>query len=195
MKKLAILGTSAVLAAVPAMGVFAEVTPVDQTDTLKVTVQESCELAITGDGGINHEDTMTVGQFHDSIAGSKFTIECNAGTGWKLQAEGAGEGDVTNALHDATNGDIVSTAPKTNLKADTATSDWGFKLAKEGDTTIEAGYDDWSAVPTTAQDVAHGTDLAGSDTISVTYGVAISGTQKAGTYQGKVKFTLSEPAS
>ena len=195
MKKLAIIGASAAFAALPMVGVFADVTPVSQTDTITITVQESCELATTGTPASTTKQ-MAVGTFDNNITGSTFKVACNTGEAWELQAKGASEGGVANALHGATNGNIASSeTPSANFKKDSATSDWGFKLTAGGATNIETGYDDWKQIPTSNTKVATGSAINGTDTVTVTYGVAIGNQQKPDTYTGKVTYTLSQPGA
>ena len=198
MKKLAIVGASAALAAMPVLGVFAETPqPVTQTDTIQITVKDSCELAVEGNGNQTYKADMTVGSFNDNIPGSEFKVACNTGNQWELNAVGASDGGTVNALHGATNGNITSSeTPGTNLKKDATSSDWGFKLSNDStDASIQSGFEDWSQIPTTSKKVATGEKVTGEDKVKVTYGVTIGNQQKADTYTGKVTFTLSQPAA
>lgn len=199
MKKLAILGASATLAALPVMGVFAAVDPVSQTDTITITVNDSCELAVTNSDAQSLTASMKIGAVKTDFAGSNFKVACNTGTGWELAAVGSSDGGTLNALKATGEGTaIVSTDPATNLAqtdGSAQTSDWGFKFTKGGQTALEEGFDDWKAVPATSQKVASGSALDGTDSVSVTYGVAIGSSQEADTYTGKVTYTLSQPAS
>lgn len=202
MKKIAIAGASVAFAAMPIVGVFAADGTLSQTDTVVVTVDSNCSLATSGTDVTPDASTYTApianGAYNTSIAGSTFTVTCNDTGGWKLNAVGAGTatGDVTK-MDASTNTDSDDIATGTTL--DGSVSNWAFKIAKGGDDaaniTITTGYTDFSAIPSGATKIAQGTSTAGKSTITATYGVGISSTQSAGTYTGKVTYTLVHPAS
>ncbi len=198
MKKALIAGAaSAVLAAMPIVGVFAADGDLSQTDTVVVTVDSACSLA-TSNTGADYTATIANGAFNTNIAGSTFTITCNDTGGWDLNAIGAGTatGDVTK-MDASTNKDADDIATGTTL--DGSVSNWAFKIAKGGsdasNITVTTGYDNFSAVPAASTKIAKGTSTAGNSTITATYGVGISATQSAGTYTGKVTYTLAHPAT
>ena len=198
MKKLAIIGASAAFAALPMVGVFAVPQPASQTDTVKITVQESCELAITG-APANATATMTVGTIKTDLPGSTFAVSCNTGDSWELNAQGTTDG-TANALKGAKDGgNITSTDPATNLAAkdgSATTSDWGFKLDNDSSASeIVSGYENWKQIPTADTKIASGSVVSGTDKVKVTYGVSIGSTQKPDTYTGTVKYTLSQPGA
>ena len=198
MKKALIAGAaSTVLAAMPIVGAFAADGTLSRTDTVKVTVDSACSLATSNTSG-DYTATIENGASNTNIAGSTFTVTCNNTGGWQLNAIGAGTvtGDVTK-MDASTDKDADDIATGTTL--DGSVSNWAFKIAKGGDdaanVTITAGYDNFSAVPSASTKIAHGTSTAGKSTITATYGVGISATQSAGTYTGKVTYTLAHPAS
>ena len=199
MKKAIIAGAaSAVLAAMPVVGVFAADGTLSQTDTVKVTVDSACSLATSNMSDADYEATITNGAFNDSITGSTFTVTCNDTGGWSLSAIGAGTatGDITK-MDASTNVDSDDIATGTTLNG--SVSNWAFKIAKggsdAGNITITTGYDNFSAIPAASTKIAQGTSTAGNSTITATYGVGISATQSAGNYTGKVTYTLAHPAT
>ncbi|MBQ3263781.1 hypothetical protein IJH06_01580 [Candidatus Saccharibacteria bacterium] len=195
-------GASAVLAAMPIVGVFAADGTLSQTDIVKVTIDSACSLATSGSEVTPEASTYTAtianGGHNENIAGSTFTITCNDTGGWQLNAIGAGTAtnDVTK-MDASTNVDSDDIATGTTL--DGSVSNWAFKIAKGGsdasNITITTGYDNFSAVPSASTKIAQGTSTSGNSTIAATYGVGISATQSAGTYTGKVTYTLAHPAS
>ncbi len=192
---------SVALAAMPIIGAFAADGTLTQTDTVIVTVESACSLATSG-STLNPASTYTAtianGGHDTDIAGSTFTITCNDTGGWDLNAIGAGTatGDITK-MDASTNVDADDIA--TGVTLDGSVSNWAFKVAKggtdAGNITITSGYTDFSAVPANSTKIATGTSTAGNSTITATYGVGISSTQSAGTYTGKVQYTLAHPAS
>ena len=195
-------GASAVLAAMPIVGVFAADGTLSQTDIVKVTVDSACSLATSGSEvtpeASTYKATIANGGHNDDIAGSTFTITCNDTGGWQLNAIGAGTAtnDVTK-MDASTNVDSDDIATGTTI--DGSVSNWAFKIAKGGsdasNITVTTGYDNFSAVPSASTKIAQGTSTSGNSTITATYGVGISATQSAGTYTGKVTYTLAHPAS
>ena len=194
---------STVLAAMPLLGVFAEpitTQNISQTDTIRITVPASCELAVSGDGNTEYSATMSIGSYADNIAGSKFKISCNNDNSWGLKAVGATtEGSAVNALKGSGENSISSSEGfnADSLKNDADGSDWGFKLADGGDegAQIVGGYNDFKQIPTTPTEVATSKESGKkSASVQVTYGVVIGSTQAPDTYEGKVTYTLSQPA-
>ena len=206
MKKLAIAGASVALAAMPVVGVFAEGNDgtLSQTDTVVVTVESACSLTS------NHEEdtptpnkyaaTITNGAANTSITGSALTITCNDTGGWDLNAIGAGTATGHNNYMDASTNvddDDIVTADGTPTASSSA---WAFKVAKSGTdsetaATITTGYTGFKAVPSSSTKIVTGTSTKGNVTITATYGVSIDDTQSAGTYTGKVQYTLVHPAA
>ncbi|MBR0467881.1 hypothetical protein IJJ53_03185 [Candidatus Saccharibacteria bacterium] len=201
-KSLIVTGAASLaVAAMPIVGVFAADGTLTQTDTVVVTVDSACSLATSGSevtpDASTYKATIANGAYNTDITGSTFTITCNDTGGWKLNAIGAGTatGDVTK-MDASTNTDSDDIATGTTL--DGSVSNWAFKVAKGGsdaaNITVTEGYTNFSAVPASATKIAQGTSTAGNSTIAATYGVGISSTQSAGTYTGKVTYTLVHPA-
>lgn len=187
-----ILGASAaaaVLAAMPLLGTFA-VEAGTQTDTVEITVPDACSMTASGvTAGNIYKAQITNGQKNDNIAGSTFSIVCNDSKGWELTAVGAGEGKTVDVLDSSTGNDDHDIATNAELTG----SAWAFKAKGENTANIQSTYENWSVIPTTAQIIAQGNSATDSAKVVVTYGVSISDTQPAGTYTGKVKYTLSHP--
>ncbi len=200
MKKsiIAASAASVALAAMPVVGVFAADGTLTQTDTVVVTIDSACSLATSNTSGADYTATIANGAFNTAITGSTFTITCNDTAGWDLNAIGAGtaNGDITK-MDASTNTDSDDIATGTTL--DGSVSNWAFKVAKGGtdssNVTLTTGYDAFSAIPSASTKIATGTSTAGNATITATYGVGVSSTQSAGTYTGKVQYTLSHPAA
>ena len=93
MKKLAIIASSAALAAMPVVGVFAADTTTS-TDTITVTVNPTCTFATGGDLDKSVSATLSAGEASGDLEGSTFKVNCNDAKGWELKAVGAGEGSV-----------------------------------------------------------------------------------------------------
>ena len=182
---------SAVLAAMPLLGVFAE----DQsiTDTVVITVASSCTMertAVSGGSG-TYNASISNGVKNESIDGSQFTIKCNDNKGWKLSAVGASDGSTKTDLVASEGLDGHNIATGTTFSG--TTSAWAFKFESTGG-TVQGSCGEFSAIPGTATVVAQANDATADDTVNVTYGAYISADQPAGTYTGKVTYTLSHPA-
>jgi len=194
-------GASAVLAAMPVVGVFAADGTMSRTDAVEVTVDSACSLATSGtetEGVSTYTANIANGGHNDNIAGSTFTVTCNDTGGWSLYAIGAGTatGDITK-MDASTNVDSDDIA--TGITLDGSVSNWAFKVTKGGtdaaNVTITEGYTGFNPIPSAQTKIATGTSTAGNSTVAATYGVGISSTQSAGTYTGKVTYTLVHPAT
>ena len=187
MKKLAIVGASALLAALPVVGVFAADTTT-VTDSVTITIDETCTLG-TDLSGATVNKTMTNGSKEESLEGSKFSISCNDAGGWKLEAVGASEGTSKTAMKGAKGTNSIPTG----TSIDGSTSAWAFKAAGTG---VETTYSEsFASIPDTATKIAGGESPVSENSVDITYGVSVSNEQAADTYTGKVTYTLSHPAS
>ena len=213
---------SLALAAMPVVGVFAAANGT-VTDELNVTIEPACTITndINPQGPANgsapaltnsYTVTMKNGQVRSDIGGAadvtegttqdnSIDVSCNTAAGdasnastWKLTAIGAGAAGYEDKLH-GTAGDI-----STGTEITGSDSQWAFKVEKgEGDnynyTSPYAG--DFAEVPSIEdgeKELINGRGNA-SGAFTMTYQVYISKTQAAGTYTGKVKYTLYNPAS
>ena len=186
MKKLAILGASAALAALPAVGVFAATGTV-VTDTVQVTIDSACTIESTNASN-TYSATMTNGQLKSDFGSTMMTINCNDAAGWHVTAIGDGA-DATDKT--AMNANASGTDIATGTATSGATSNWAMKVEGTGAT----GFTTFAAVPSSATNVATGNGAVSGGTLTTTYQVFISATQQADTYTGVVKYTLAHPAA
>jgi uncharacterized protein (TIGR02145 family) len=168
--------------------------------TATVHVSEACSL--TSSVITPHTDNMGNGTYTDSLGSTKFTVKCNDASGFALYAIGysGDEYGATSMLGD----NELSIPTGTDTSAGNTTSHWSMKISKDttsylpNSLTIENSFDGQHLIPSTYTKIASfpsSTDgINGTGTsILATYGVRISGTQAAGTYIGKVKYTLVHP--
>ena len=186
MKKLAIVGASAALAAMPAVGVFAA-TGTEVTDTVQVTIDSSCLITSTNLSN-TYSDTMTNGQLKSDFGSTTMSISCNDAAGWHVTAVGSGA-DATDKT--AMNATGTGTDIATGTATSGATSNWAMKVT--GGTA--SGFTNFTAVPGNATNVASSSVSTSQSEIVTTYQVFISATQQADTYTGQVTYTLSHPAA
>lgn len=217
MKKLAIAASSVALAAMPVVGVFAADTDVRQsTDTLNVTVNETCNitstytLGTTGNAwGSETDDTAHTNPVYQTkkntwttnLANSdaktspvhKIGIFCNDTKGWDLSAQ--------NAASLSTN--YASPADQDTIAYSTSAGKGveGYYVGVE----ISSGTETGTGAPT-LNNVTDGkmSDLSTSGGViftksgststagvDITYTVGTSATTEAGTYTGTVVYTLT----
>ncbi len=168
--------------------------------TATVHVSEACSLTSTVI--TPHTDNMSNGTHTDSLGSTKFTVKCNDASGFALYAIGysGDEYGATSMLGD----NELSIPTGTDASAGNTTSHWSMKISKDttsylpNSLTIENSFGSQHIIPSTYTKIASfpsSTDgINGTGTsILATYGVRISGTQAAGTYIGKVKYTLVHP--
>ena len=198
MKKLAIVGASAALAAMPVVGVFAADGNLTTTDTVQITIDSACSLTATGEG--TYSTTLTNGTASGDLGSTSINIKCNDAGGWMVNAIGANTSTTASAGATDMAPDAAGKTPiATGTTLDGSVSAWAMKLtAGTGDyaPTIVEGYSAYHAVPGTANTkVASGatTDQTAGSTFTTSYKVAVSATQQQGTYTGKVTYTLVHP--
>ena len=187
-KALGIGAASFALAALPVVGVFADTT---RTDTLSVTIEKGCSFAATAADGVNHAVTLGQGAALQDIEGVKFNITCNGGNDgtWKMTALGESGAKLSDgAGHEIESGSGT---------LDGSSSNWAFKLSVDGGAQIDGTYGNYSQIPGTATEVVKNTSSTATDdaTIQAYYGVSASSSQDAGTYTGRVTYTLTNTPS
>lgn len=187
MKKIAILGASAALAALPMVGTFAA-TGTTVTDTVEVTIGSGCTIESTNASN-TYSDTMTNGQMKDDFGSTTMTINCNDAGGWHVTAVGSSSQTAADKNKMVPSGS--GTAIPTGTETSGSVSQWAMKV--EG--TNATGFTTFSEVPTSATDVASSTASVSGATLTTTYRVFISATQQADTYTGQVTYTLLHPAA
>ncbi len=192
-KSLIATGAAAVaLAAMPALGAFADV-----TDTVILTISSSCSVGqtqgspVTGTGKTMQETAAVNSHLYtwdaDGSQGGTLKVTCNDASGWNVKAVGSSTGGTVTSMAASNSGTPIITATPTSG----ATSNWMFKVAGTG--TV-AGYQAWSAIPGTATKVATGSTAVSEGAINTGYQVWVSATQEADTYTGKVTYTVAEGA-
>ena len=182
MKKIIVGVTSLALAAVPMVGAFA-----DFTDTINVTISESCTLSrkAYASGGVSNNPshkngtggtwstvantdtlstTMSNGTVYNTLGYSQFEVACNRVGGYKVTV------------------------------ATTALSITGASIPNN--TTYSASVSGWSPVSgstklTNGSTVNTETSPTSGTTFEVSYGVGVSATQAAGTYSGTATYSLT----
>lgn len=190
-KGLVIGATTVALAAVPVIGVTAESSTTEVTDTVTVTVESSCTFAETESEPDPTERAVTLGQgtAAKDIAGAELKVDCtNSQDGaWTVTVQGE---DDAKLKKDGSSSDTIASSGAT---LDGTTSNWAFKLGVVGNAKIEGGYNDYSQVPTTSTKAVSSTsaDKAGTAKIQASYGVSVAEDQAAGTYTGRVTYTLT----
>ena len=196
MKKSLVAASAAslALAAMPALGAFADV-----TDTVTITIKDACSVGDGSEGGSTTGKTFTEadaknGQTYTwdatSTAGGKLVVSCNDASGWNIKAVGSGD-DATNKHYmnaSTGNADIV-----TGTATSGDTSNWAFKVDSSNPAVSIAGnFNSFSAVPSTATKIASGSAAISAGEIYTGYQVFVSPTQPADTYTGKVTYTVAK---
>ena len=184
-KRVVVCAVAMVFAAIPAVGAFA-----DFTDTLNVTINESCTLTrqAYASGGVtnntSHKNgtggtwsttantdtlsaTMTNGSTQANLGSSQFKVVCNRPGGYKV------------------------TVATTSLSTSGASP-----LSIPNNTTYSASVSGWSPVSGSTK-LSNGgtvntvTSPTPGTTFEVSYGVGISTSQAAGTYTGTATYSLT----
>ena len=188
MKKLAIVGASAALAAMPVFGVFAtDITTV--TDTLTVTVDPTCSFnaqqgGTAPDATNGYSKTMLANAFDASFGTTTLTVTCNNAKGYSV-------GSVMNNLQGPAQSGGSTYETITYSITD---------LAAAGQGKYSAGYSNVinGATAVTGQVPQSGTLMtsntmtpAAGDTSTITYKVSTTSNQAAGSYVGTAVYTLT----
>ena len=170
------------------------------TATAAVTVPDTCTIAGNITSGNEHTKTVNPGTYESNIGTTNVSVVCNDRNGFSVYAIGYGNNtDGNTNLTGTGTGVTIPTGTSTN----TTVSNWAMKLAPVAGTytpTIlsdtNGSYASYHVVPATATKVVTYTgDINTSSTarFNTTYAVAVSPTQAADTYVGKVKYTVVHP--
>ena len=183
---------AAALAAMPALGAFADV-----TDTVILTINGSCTIGQTqgspvqGGGVEVKEENAVNNQLYtwdaDGSQGGTLKVTCNDASGWNVKAVGSSTGSPVTSMSTTGSGTPIVTGTAESG----ATSNWMFKVAGTG---VVSPYNAWASVPGTATKVASGEAAISEGTFYTGYQVWVSATQEAGTYTGKVTYTVAPGA-
>ena len=178
-------------------------------DKIHVAVPQSCMVEGTITSGGEHTKIVQNNTYYSEIGTTTFKTYCNDNEGYVIYAVGFSNDEVGNTLMkhnlNGTNDFDTGTATSGN------TSDWAMKLspiagayAPTIHSDANGAFSSYHVVPNEYAKVvtfASNTDLpatginaAGSGFTS-TYAAWISATQAAGTYTGKVKYTLVHPST
>ena len=174
------------------------------TDSVALTLPSSC--TISASVVTPHNITLVNGQKQDDIGNTKINAYCNDDNGYFIYAIGssndiAGNTDLISSIND--NYNIHTGIYPTTLTTSTPSS-WAMKLSSNNGTyapTIIPSYTNYTTVPNTDTIVAYrasgtsmdiNTDLTGSY-FNTTYQIYTNSIQPAGTYLGKVKYTMTHP--
>ena len=193
MKKLAIVGASAALAALPVLGVFAADTSV--TDTIKITVNDACTITESSTtDGLDNKDTT----YADTVANGAETtfsgthsgnhqlhVSCNAASGWKLTVTPNDLTGYTDSGKGTTNGDTIS---YTSSYAASGTAGlWtAIITAPSGITVTQASTAGSGNIVISEQNAQ-----AANVEITSTYKAYVGTQTSAGYYEGDITYLLS----
>ena len=171
-------------------------------DTVSVTVNTACTMTggPTGESTTENTYTATIDPGTSSeISGSKLVTLCNDNLGYSIYAIGF-SGD---SYDSATHTDLIGSGSIGNIQTGTSgtNSYWAMKLeAVSGVTppTILNSFDNYHVIPSSYTQIAKQETATGSPTdagasVQTKYKVNVSTTQAAGTYTGKVKYTMVHP--
>ena len=179
----------------------------DMQATALASVNVSAACTLTGMVDTPHTATIPAGTYRADIGITTFRVFCNDGNGYSIYAIGYSNEEYGNTKLLATIGGVL--APNYDIVTGTATSgetsNWAMKMIPVTGTytpTIPDGtnnpedFINYHAVPTTYTKVAtfnSSTDITIGSAVQSTYAAFIAGNQPAGTYSGKVKYTLVHP--
>ena len=174
------------------------------TDSVTITIPDSCTIKIDETASSEHEATINSGQSATGIGKTRMGAYCNDLNGYDIYAIGYG------ANTDGNNKLVSSISSTFDIATGTAmsgdTSNWAMKIstASSGTTLpyVVDSYRNYTSVPSqltkiafresnTASD-ATALDVSGSY-IDTTYQAYVTSMQPAGTYTGQVKYTLMHP--
>ena len=204
MKKALIAGAaSAVLAAMPVVGVFA--TPADVqkvTDTINLTVTKTCKMqaeaaAKTIELGSGAAGSTLDGESEsDGEAGSTITITCNGSSGWNLNAKPSA---------------LTSSTTSKNIPfgafSDSGTSVWSAKAvignaSENSNAQLGAGWGAFDGAKTISEGstvaAQHATDTGNKPmaatlvTVTPYYKAYVDVNQPQGSYTGTIEYTFAD---
>ena len=171
----------------------------DVIDDVAINIPVACTM--TGTVDTPHTANVESGTYVADIGTTTLKAVCNDANGFSIYAIGYSNQEYGNNKMLATVGGTL--APTYDITTGTAqngnTSNWAMKLNSVTGTyapTILSDFDSYHAVPDTYTKVATrtaGTDAIVGANIQSTYAVYVTSTQPAGSYNGKVKYTMVYP--
>ncbi len=179
MKKLAIVGASAALAALPVLGVFAATTTI--VDNISVGVAESCQIGSDASGATSvsrsfsatNQQPGTLVTFTDASEATQVAVKCNIAAGYTLTPTFTALTSGSNSI--AYDGTAVAAAGDGEWSA-------SYVLTHEG----TAG----SSTLMTSGTVINGTSTM-TDVYNFTYNIGLDEDQPTGTYTGTATYLLA----
>ncbi len=181
----------------------------NSVDRVNIVVPTSCSFSdeqILGDS--EHSAAMHNSEYRSEIGTTTFKVYCNDNSGYSVYAIGYSGDEYGNT--EMIHGSDTTYNFATGTATSGSNSNWAMKLLPVSGTyapTIQSdsngSYTGYHVVPTTYTKIAtfpSNTDVPGSGTglgsaFQSTYAVWISSTQVAGTYTGKVRYTIVHPAN
>ena len=176
----------------------------DVVDQINITVPVSCTLTGTN---LLHTTSIQNNQYKTDIGSATIKATCNDTNGLAIYAIGyTNEEDGNNKMHSSTLDSSYDIVTGKYVSGTTTNSVWSMKLTPVSGTyapTIRNdstyNYTNYELIPDTYTKVAYrttatdiGTGALGAN-FTTNYAVYASTSQPAGTYTGKVKFTLVHP--
>ncbi len=177
----------------------------DIVDEINITVPISCTMS--GTGMTSHTANMSNGSYTPNIGTTTLKVFCNDTEGFAIFAAGYTGDEIggTNSTKLVNSASQVNNTISTGTATSGNTSNWAMKLATNASATyavtLDNGFGAYSAVPSSYTKVAHrdsGTDIGTTATgaeLTTTYAAFVNQTQPAGTYVGKVIYTLVHPSN
>ena len=165
-----------------------------------VTVGTACNFSSNVDN--QHHATITNGVNSTDIGKTTLNVTCNDQGGYAVYAIGYTNDEYGNTSLKSSISDDYNIS--TGISTSGNTSNWSMKLATVPGTTtatIENNYNNYHTVPddytkvATLNTITDPNSSTTGSSVSTTYQTYISPTQPAGTYTGKVKYTLVHPGS
>ncbi len=175
------------------------------TDSVSLTLPSACTISASIISA--HNATLVNGQYEGDIGNTKVNAYCNDNNGYNIYAIGSsndsdGNTDLVSDIN--SNYNIHTGVYNAGTLTPSTPSSWAMKLSSSSGTyapTIIDGYKSYSEVPSTDTMVAYrtsgtsmdpNTDITGSY-FNTTYEIYANTLQPAGTYLGKVKYTMTHP--
>ncbi|MBR3386440.1 hypothetical protein IKG68_02640 [Candidatus Saccharibacteria bacterium] len=188
------------------------------TSDVSLHVADTCTMNGVINEGDEHTVSLINGQERTGIGITRLTTLCNDNNGYAIYAIGysgttsdphntAGELGRTDLIG-LTTGLTISTAnwADRNTGDNASKSIWSMSLQDNSEVistmkpTIENGFSNYLAVPTTYTKVASfpaatGATLATASIVNTTYAAKVAAVQSSDTYVGQVKYTMVHPSS
>ena len=162
---------------------------VSDTATARVTVSSACSLTTSG-GGV-YTTTATNGNATDVYA-NDIHVSCNDTSGFDIYTIGFSnntDGD-NKLLYSGANPSYDITSPSANSYG----SYWKMTIGYAENLTINNTFASATAIPTSYTQLAtQSSQVVQQTSFEPVYIITIGNTQPAGTYVGKVKYTIVHP--